>query len=125
MTDLFDKIYGCIAASNIGSAMGAGVEGWSTEKFGVLDRFLPYNMGGREMPPGTTEDGIERQRLMCTAIIGAVDKATKQNEHAVSKRTLKETAQGLYEALLNTANKMKHKLRKSRLLEDSINFINP
>ena len=73
MTDLFDKIYGCIAASNIGSAMGAGVEGWSTEKiiekFGVLDRFLPYNMGGREMPPGTTEDGIERQRLMCTAII--------------------------------------------------------
>ena len=81
MADLFDKIYGCIAASNIGSAMGAAVEGWDTpqiiEKFGVLKEFLPYRHyreydkegSGRERMPGTTEDGIERQRLMCRAII--------------------------------------------------------
>ena len=29
---LFDKIYGCLAGSRIGSAMGAPTEGWSMEK---------------------------------------------------------------------------------------------
>jgi len=83
---LFDKIYGCIAASNIGSAMGAAVEGWDHGKiekqFGILQEFLPYSHyrdynkdgSGRERLPGTTEDGIERQRLMCTAIIEKGDR---------------------------------------------------
>lgn len=67
--DLFEKIFGCIAASQIGSAMGVAVEGQSIEqiknKYGVLDNLLPWG----NYPAGTTEDGIERQRLMCTAII--------------------------------------------------------
>ncbi|NPV80587.1 MAG: ADP-ribosylglycohydrolase family protein [Firmicutes bacterium] len=81
MPSLFEKIYGCLAASNIASAMGAVVEGWETDqivqKYGVFQQLLPYshykNFGrpgsGRLRPAGTTEDGIERQRLMCTAII--------------------------------------------------------
>jgi len=79
MNRLLDKILGCLAASNIGSAMGAAVEGWSkeaiVEKYGVLQELLPYShYGGRQRPPGTTEDGIERQRLMCTAIIEKGDR---------------------------------------------------
>lgn len=81
MNRLLDKIFGCLAGSNIGSAMGAAVEGWSmeaiAEKYGVLEELLPYtHYGGRERPPGTTEDGIERQRLMCTAIIEKGDRIT-------------------------------------------------
>ncbi len=90
MNGLFDKIYGCIAGSNIGSAMGAAVEGWSaeriTEKYGVLEELLPYSHyrksekgGGRQRPPGTTEDGIERQKLMCTAIIEKSDRISAED----------------------------------------------
>ena len=32
MPNLFDKIYGCIAASRIGSSMGTLTEGWSVSK---------------------------------------------------------------------------------------------
>jgi ADP-ribosylglycohydrolase len=67
--------------------MGAPVEGWSTEaireQYGVLEELLPYSHyepnekgGGRLRPAGTTEDGIERQRLMCTAIIEKQDRIT-------------------------------------------------
>jgi len=37
----------------------------------VLDRFLPYAHYGKQWkrPPGTTEDGIERQKLMCLAAL--------------------------------------------------------
>jgi ADP-ribosylglycohydrolase len=90
MNRLLDKIYGCIAASNIGSAMGAPVESWSTEaireQYGVLEELLPYahyepneRGGGRQRPAGTTEDGIERQRLMCTAIIEKKDRITPED----------------------------------------------
>ena len=67
-----EKFFGCIAASNIASAMGAAVEGkeyWEIEKdYGFLEKLLPYNhYHHRDRLAGTTEDGIERQRLMCTA----------------------------------------------------------
>lgn len=71
---LADRILGCLAASQIGSAMGAAVEGWDwrtvQEKYGVLDRFLPYEHYGNgwQREPGTTEDGIERQRVFLRAI---------------------------------------------------------
>jgi ADP-ribosylglycohydrolase len=76
---LRDKIFGCIAGSRMGSAFGAPVEGWSVDKiraeYGVLDRFLPYGHYRKrwQRPPGTTEDGIERQKLMCLAIIEKQD----------------------------------------------------
>lgn len=81
MSELYDKVLGCLAGSNIGSAMGAAVEGMEAEeieeKYGLVTEHLPYSHynrydkenSGRERPAGTTEDGIERQRLMCTAII--------------------------------------------------------
>jgi ADP-ribosylglycohydrolase len=82
MPTLRDKFLGCIAASRVGSAMGAAVEGWSRERvkeeYGYLDKLLPYkhytNVTDWLRPPGTTEDGIERQKLMATAIIEKQDR---------------------------------------------------
>lgn len=80
MTVLFDKVYGCIAGAFVGSAMGAAVEGWEWRdiqaKYGVLQELLPYahyrNLAkpgsGRTRPPGTTEDGVERIKLLILAI---------------------------------------------------------
>ncbi len=71
---LQDRVFGCLAASQVGSAMGAPVEGWdwrrTREEFGVLDHFLPYEHYGNgwQREPGTTEDGIERQRVFLRAI---------------------------------------------------------
>lgn len=95
MAHIYDKIYGCIAASRIGSAMGWLSEGMSvgqiSEAYGRLESLdAPparrrsaeprRHRGARwseqyfwhypyERVPGETEDGIERQKLICTAII--------------------------------------------------------
>lgn len=82
MVPLRDRFLGCIASSWIGSAMGAAVEGWSRERIkethGFLDRLLPYkhyaNITDWMRLPGTTEDGIERQKLFATAIIEKQDR---------------------------------------------------
>ena len=72
---LRDKFYGCICGAHIGSAMGAPVEGWLSEKtesvYGTLDRLIDYEHydNGWVRPAGTTEDGIDRQKLMITAIM--------------------------------------------------------
>ncbi|MFP3938358.1 MAG: ADP-ribosylglycohydrolase family protein [Phycisphaerae bacterium] len=77
MASLYDKIYGCLAASRVGSAMGAAVECWTPEqiqqKYGYLDSLEAYPHYGERgidwmRPPGTTEDGIERQKLFVAAI---------------------------------------------------------
>ena len=77
MPTLREKFRGCVAATWVGSAMGAAVEGWSPEEIrkehGLLEELLPYkhytHVTDWLRPPGTTEDGIERQRLVATAII--------------------------------------------------------
>ena len=77
MTTLREKFHGCIAASWVGSAMGAAVEGWPPEKIrqthGLLEKLVGYkhytDITDWQRPGGTTEDGIERQKLMATAII--------------------------------------------------------
>src|SRR5690349_14107579 len=82
MTLLKDKFRGCIAGSWVGSAMGAVVEGWPYEKtektYGVLDKLLPYKhyieYTDWARAAGTTEDGIERQKLISTAIIEKQDR---------------------------------------------------
>lgn len=72
---LQDKFRGCIMGAHIGSAMGAQVEGstWQeiSEKHGLVEDFTTYEhySNGWKREPGTTEDGIERQKLMITAII--------------------------------------------------------
>ena len=72
---LRNKFFGTICGSHIGSSMGAVVEGWLSEKteatYGPLDRLVDYEHydNGWVRVAGTTEDGIERQKLMMTAII--------------------------------------------------------
>ncbi|MBU7004685.1 MAG: ADP-ribosylglycohydrolase family protein, partial [Theionarchaea archaeon] len=98
---LFDRILGCIAASHIGSSMGAPVEGWSRERisreYGVLDRLLPYEhyFNGWLRPPGTTEDGIERQKLILTAIIEKGDRVTAEDVVKIWLRDIKPESEGM------------------------------
>ena len=69
---LFAHIYGAVAGAYIANAIGAPVEGWTWERIekthGFLDKFVadPRVKGGQ---PGWTEDGMERYKLMCSAII--------------------------------------------------------
>ena len=96
MTTLKDRFRGCIAASWAGSAMGAAVEGWSRERIrqthGFLDKLLPYRhytaYTNWDRPPGTTEDGIERQKLIATAIIEKQDRILAHDLVAVWVRDL-------------------------------------
>jgi len=82
---LFDKIYGCLAGSRIASAMGAAVEGWDMEriakKYGVFDKLVAYHHYNVDWdhPAGSTEDGIERQKLMCMAIIEKQDRISAED----------------------------------------------
>lgn len=91
---LRSRFRGCIAGSWVGSAMGAAVEGWSQERiereFGTLERLLPYRHYATDWqrPPGTTEDGIERQKLVATAIIEKRDRISPQDLRAVWLRDL-------------------------------------
>jgi len=80
-TSLFDKIYGCIAGAYIGSAMGVPVEGWDrpriASQYGLLQDLQPRPAYNKEIfPPGTTEDGMERQKYMYLAIIEKQDRIT-------------------------------------------------
>ncbi|MHC4787764.1 MAG: ADP-ribosylglycohydrolase family protein, partial [Planctomycetota bacterium] len=74
MSILEEKVLGCLAASQVGSAMGAAVEGWDwrriQQEHGLLEGFLPYEHYGNgwQREPGTTEDGVERQRVFLRAI---------------------------------------------------------
>ena len=71
---LKDKFYGCIASAYIGASMGAAVESWDWKKidntYGVLDQLLPYEhfQNGWQRVPGTTESGIERMKMISSAI---------------------------------------------------------
>ncbi len=71
---LFAHIYGAVAGAYIGNAMGAPVEGWTWERiektYGFLDKFVADSRSrGVPNQPGWTEDGMERYKLMCSAII--------------------------------------------------------
>jgi ADP-ribosylglycohydrolase len=67
--------------------MGAPVEGRSWERiereYGTLDRLLSYHHYGKSndwtREPGTTEDGVERQKLMITAIIEKQDRINAED----------------------------------------------
>jgi len=82
---LRDKFFGCIAGCHIGSSMGAVVEGWSWQRIqethGTLDKLLSYRHYGNDWQrePGTTEDGVERQKLMITAILEKKDRVTAED----------------------------------------------
>jgi len=93
---LREKYEGCIASSWVGSAMGAAVEGWNRERiretYGFLNELRPYKhytaYTDWDRPPGTTEDGIERQKLIATAIIEKQDRILSHDLVAVWVRDL-------------------------------------
>ena len=95
MADLRDRIFGCIAASQIGSSMGAAVEGMHMDeiarKYGRVEGLMSYAHYDKRWtrPAGTTEDGIERQRLMATAIIEKGDRITAEDLAAVWRRDIR------------------------------------
>jgi ADP-ribosylglycohydrolase len=88
--DLRDKFFGCIAGVHVGSAMAAPVEGWDWQRIeqehGTLDRFLSYhhyrNTNNWVREPGTTEDGVERQKLLINAIVKKQDRVTAEDVRA-------------------------------------------
>ncbi|MEW6045447.1 MAG: ADP-ribosylglycohydrolase family protein [Bacillota bacterium] len=113
-TLLFKKVYGSIAAANIGSAMGAAVEwvsvpggGWKAieEKLGWVETFLPWVQQERDvrywnnspalhyqhmdMPPGMTEDGAEIRYLLALAIVEKGGRITVDDLAEVWKREIK------------------------------------
>jgi ADP-ribosylglycohydrolase len=85
---LFARIYGCEAAGNIANSMGDVTEGMSwrqiEQRWGLVetllaqdkkDRRSPQRFGpdwvyrAHHRPPGMTEDGFERHRLLTSAIL--------------------------------------------------------
>ncbi len=97
-TGLREKFFGCVAASHIGAAMGAPAQNWPYDRiekqYGTLDRLLPYNKGWQR-EPGTTEDSVERQKLMITAILEKQDRVTAEDIKAVWVRDVKPEADAL------------------------------
>jgi len=97
---LRDKFYGVICGSHIGSAMGAPVEGWPSEKteqiFGTLDKLVAYEHYGNGWlrDAGTTEDGIDRQKLMITAIIEKGGRINAEDLRRIWARDINPLAPG-------------------------------
>ncbi len=95
MVPLREKFFGCIAGCHIGSAMGAVVEGMTysqiEEKYGFVDRLYPYEHYGNGWmrEAGTTEDGVERQKLIITAIGEKKDRVNAEDIRAIWLRDIK------------------------------------
>jgi ADP-ribosylglycohydrolase len=97
---LREKFYGCILGAHIGSSMGAVVEGWDysriESKYGTLEELLPYEHynNGWVRDAGTTEDGVERQKLMITAIMRKGGRVTAEDVRAVWRTEINPKAPG-------------------------------
>ena len=73
MTDILDKVYGCLAGGAVGDALGAPVEGWYwteiREKYGRMTEMHNFDAGYAGGEPGrVTDDSIYRHYL-CLAIV--------------------------------------------------------
>lgn len=107
---LRDKFFGCITGVHLGSSMAAPVEGWTWEEIerehGTLEQLLSYEHYGNhwKREPGTTEDGVERQKLMITAIIEKQDRVTAEDVRQIWVRDIKPESAGMvsepFEAVL-------------------------
>jgi ADP-ribosylglycohydrolase len=113
---LFDKMYGCLAGSQVGSALGGPVEAMThemiREKYGVLDRMVEYPYGDENgpFPPGTTEDGVERQKLMALAII---DKGGRINARDLAKSWLKYVKEDSFGRFAGQQDEIHYRLIKA------------
>jgi len=98
---LNEKFCGCIYGSQIGSAMGAPCEGWLypaiEEKYGTIEELMPYEHydNGWLCDAGTTEDGIERQKLMITAIMRKGGRVNAEDVRAVWRTEINPKAPGM------------------------------
>jgi ADP-ribosylglycohydrolase len=82
-SSIYDKIYGIILGSRGGSSLGAVVEGIVSiedieKQFGIFNEFIACNHYDVfwSHPAGGTEDGVERQKCISTAIIEKQDRIT-------------------------------------------------
>ena len=98
---LREKFYGCIVGVHVGSALKGPCEGWDwqdiAKKYGVIDQLLPYQDydNGWNRMAGTTEDGVERQKLMITAIIEKKDRVTAEDVRKIWVRDINPKAAGM------------------------------
>ena len=80
-SEIHDRIYGTVLAFRAGSSMGAFTEyNWTQDRileiFGHVENFFPFKHYGDNWthPAGATEDGGERHKLICTAIMEKQDR---------------------------------------------------
>ena len=98
---LQDKFYGCIAGLHVGSALKGRGEGLDWQeiqaKYGTIDRMTSYQdyHNGWDREPGTTEDGVERSKMMSTAIIEKKDRVTAEDVRKIWVRDMKPEAAGM------------------------------
>jgi hypothetical protein len=83
---VYDRILGALLGFRAGCSMGAVTEfNWNQQRsestFGVLAEFKPFVHYGDSWthPAGATEDGGERHKLICTAIIEKQDRINYQD----------------------------------------------
>ena len=83
---VYDRILGALLGFRAGCAMGAVTEfNWDQQRsestFGLLDEFKPFVHYDDSWthPAGATEDGGERHKLICTAIIEKQDRINYQD----------------------------------------------
>ncbi|MBT3382503.1 MAG: hypothetical protein HN778_14470 [Prolixibacteraceae bacterium] len=83
---VYDRIYGALLGFRAGCSMGAVTEfNWDQQRskatFGLLEDFKPFVHYGDSWthPAGATEDGGERHKLLCTAIIEKQDRINYQD----------------------------------------------
>lgn len=98
MNKLYDKILGCLAGSQVGSALGQPAENLTREqvraRFGTIDRLHGFELNGESHPPGSTEDGVERQKLLILAIIDKKGPPTCREFAVTWLRVVKEESFG-------------------------------
>ena len=97
---LRDKFFGCICGAHIGSAMGFIVEGLTyhqvVEKYGVINSLIPPwdHHDGQKREAGSTEDGVDRQKLMITAIMEKGGRVTAEDVRKIWVRDIQPGAAG-------------------------------
>lgn len=98
---LREKFFGCIAGLHVGSALKGPCEGWAWQdiqaKYGTIDKMIGYQdyHNGWNREPGTTEDGVERSKMMATAIIEKKDHVTAEDVRSIWVRDMKPEAAGM------------------------------
>jgi len=128
---LFARIYGCEAAGNIANAMGDVTEGKSwrqiEERWGLVETLLPQDKTERRRPqrfgpewvyrahhrpPGMTEDGFERHRLLTSAIL---KKGGRINIEDLARTWLEDIDPAKFGYLLGPQDQVIYNLLKSGL----------